>query len=97
MSNCNCKCKCCVQEDERNYNDILNEIDSKIVTKRLQDSIIVDDDMFLTYRNGLVKDLQYRDQMLWEYGIDNLMRRDSIVVPRSEYQRYIAAIQRRKV
>ena len=80
MSKCKCECKCC---NKPSFSDVTRHLEDLDLFRKLDSALVLDEDEYVAYCDGLRPSTTYRDPMLYERGIDNRMFRGRIVVPTS--------------
>lgn len=81
---CKCKCKCC-KPDQPTWEDVIAELRDARIDRKVQGSIVLSDDEWRVYRDGLIPTARHRDPELYEIGIDNLMYQGTPVISATEY------------
>jgi hypothetical protein len=82
-----CKCECCNKPSFDYAIQLLEDLD---VFRKLDSALVLNEDAYAAYCDGLRADTASRDLVLHERGIDNRMWRSHIVIPHSEYSNWRA-------
>lgn len=56
-----------------------------MIDKRVRSAIIISDEEWDAYHDGLRSECRFKDSQLWEAGVNSLMYHSQVVISQTEY------------